>query len=141
MVTKIQKFTGKYKFLSNFYPCFVQYEGVRYPSVEHAYQAAKTLDRNTRTAFSILPTASDAKKLGRKLKLRNDWEQVKEEVMYECLKSKFSNKNLKEMLLQTGYAHIEEGNNHGDMIWGTVNGEGQNKLGKLLMRIREEIKQ
>lgn len=141
MVTKIHKFTGKYEFLSNFYPCLVQYEGVRYPSVEHAYQAAKTLDKDTRTAFSILPTASDTKKLGGKLKLRNDWEQVKEEVMYECLKSKFSNKNLKEMLLQTGYAHIEEGNNHGDRIWGTVNGRGQNKLGKLLMRIREEIKQ
>lgn len=140
MTNKISRFRGKYSFLSNFYPCFVEFEGVRYPSVEHAYQAAKTLDRNTRTAFSILPTASDAKKLGRILKLRNDWEQIKEEVMYECLKSKFSNENLKEMLLQTGDAYIEEGNNHGDMIWGTVNGQGQNKLGKLLMKIREEIK-
>lgn len=140
MTNKISRFKGKYSFLSNFYPCFVEFEGIRYPSVEHAFQAAKTFDNDQRFAFSILPTASDAKKLGRKLKLRNDWEQVKEEVMYECLKSKFSNKNLKEMLLQTGYAHIEEGNNHGDMIWGTVNGRGQNKLGKLLMRIREEIK-
>ena len=140
MVTKIKKFTGKYKFLSNFYPCFVTYKGIRYPSVEHAFQAAKTFDNNQRFAFCIVPTASDAKKLGRKLKLRNDWEQIKEEVMYECLKSKFSNENLKEMLLQTGDAYIEEGNNHGDKIWGTVNGQGQNKLGKLLMKIREEIK-
>ena len=140
MTNKISRFKGKYSFLSNFYPCFVEFEGIRYPSVEHAFQAAKTFDNDQRFAFSILPTASDAKKLGRKLKLRNDWEQVKEEVMYECLKSKFSNKNLKEMLLQTGYAYIEEGNNHGDMIWGTVNDRGQNKLGKLLMRIREEIK-
>ncbi len=140
MTNKISRFRGKYSFLSNFYPCFVEFEGIRYPSVEHPFQAAKTFDNDQRFAFCIVSTASDAKKLGRKLKLRNDWEAVKEDVMYECLKSKFSNENLKEMLLQTGDAYIEEGNNHGDRIWGTVNGQGQNKLGKLLMKIREEIK-
>lgn len=135
----IKSFRGEYAFLSNFYPCFVTYEGIRYPSVEHAFQAAKTLDENERKRFAVMQTAADAKYFGRRVKLREDWEQVKEDVMLECLRSKFSNKELKEKLLATQSKMLVEGNMHGDRYWGKVQGVGKNRLGELLMKVRSEL--
>lgn len=137
----IKSFRGEYAFLSNFYPCFVTYEGIRYPSVEHAFQAAKTLDENERKRFAVMQTASDAKYFGKRVNLREDWEYVKDEVMLECLRSKFNNKQLKEKLLSTQSKMLVEGNNHGDRYWGQVNGEGKNKLGELLMKVRSELRE
>ena len=70
-----------------------------------------------------------------------DWDAVKTTYMYEIVKAKFmQNAELRIKLLETGNEHLEEGNTWGDRIWGTVNGVGQNRLGKILMRVREELR-
>ena len=93
-----------------------------------------------RECFTNLDPSS-AKKLGRRVQLRSDWENVKYNVMYEIVKAKFTqNLKLKAKLLETDNQHLEEGNTWGDKIWGTVNGVGENNLGKILMRVREEIR-
>lgn len=142
MNDKIDRFSGKYNFLSNFYPCKVIWNDERFPSVEHAFQAAKSLNRADRIKISVAPNPKEAKKFGRSLKLRPDWEEVKDEIMYECVKYKFENDDeLKQKLLDTKDAELIEGNNHRDSYWGVYKGEGQNKLGKILMRVRSEIKE
>lgn len=144
MSEDIRRFTGKNSFLSNFYPCIVMYEGMEYPSVEHAFQAAKTTDMNIRAGFQICPTPGDAKHFGRRVPLRSDWESVKIDVMKDCVRDKFtrnlSDIDLKKKLLDTRDAYLEEGNRHGDRFWGTVDGIGRNELGKILMEIRDEFK-
>ena len=138
---KIDSFQGPYRFLSNFWPAEIVFEDVTYPSVEHAYQAAKTLDIGERKRIANLPTASEAKKEGRKLTKRADWEQVKFHVMEECVRYKFTHHaELKAQLLATGQAELIEGNDWGDKIWGVYQGEGENRLGKILMKIREELR-
>lgn len=134
----VNEFRGKYYFLSNFYPAPVTYEGLTYSTNEAAFQSAKTfLDRKRFTNLDPL----SAKRLGRKVQLRPDWEEVKYNIMYEIVKAKFiQNPDLKEKLLQTGNQHLEERNTWGDKIWGTVNGTGENALGKILMKVREELK-
>lgn len=135
----ISAFRGKYYFLSNFYAAPVVWDGVSYKNNEAAFQSAK-VGREYRQEFAEL-TASEAKKLGRKVPLRPDWENVKERIMYEVCLAKFSqNEELKEKLLLTGECALEECNTWGDKVWGTVNGEGENKLGKILMKIREELR-
>lgn len=136
----IDKFTGKYKFLSNFYLIPIEYEGVIYRSVEHAFQAAKTLDSKQRNIFRQCVTPADAKYCGRLIKLRDDWENVKDDIMYELVKQKFNNIELKDKLVATGNNLIIEGNNHGDCYWGVCNNVGENHLGRILMRVRNEIK-
>lgn len=134
----INKFRGKYYFLSNFYETPVTWNGLTYLNNEAAFQSAKTF--SDRECFTNLDPSS-AKKLGRKVQLRSDWENVKDDVMYEICKAKFSqNTELKKRLLSTGNEHLEEGNTWGDKIGGTVNGIGENRLGKILMRIREELR-
>lgn len=144
MMEKINRFRGKYEFLSNFYPCIVYFEGMAYPSVEHAFQAAKSLDTHVRQGFQVCPTPADAKGFGRKVALRPDWEDVKISVMKDIVRDKFtrnlSDVELSALLLATGDAYLEEGNNHRDTFWGTVNGEGRNELGKILMEVREELR-
>ena len=140
MSDEINLFKGEYAFLSNFHKCEVEFEGVTYPSVEHAFQAAKTLDYDERLKFTKGSPVT-VKGMGRRLKLRSDWEDVKDDVMYACLKSKFQNPEIRKKLLDTGDAVLIEGNNHGDRYWGMVNGEGQNKLGQLLMQVRSDIRE
>lgn len=136
----IDKFTDEYFFLSNFFESKVTYEGITYFNNEAAFQSMKTLDENERRAFAELdPDAS--KKAGRKISLRSDWEDVKTELMYEICKAKFTqNNDLAAKLLATGDEELVEGNNWNDKIWGKVNGEGENRLGVILMRIREELR-
>lgn len=136
---EIRTFKNKNAFLSNFYPVFVYYEGMRFPSVEHAFQAAKTNDLKIRKLFMIAPTAKDAKRFGRKVKLRDNWDSVKVDVMEMLLRQKFANPTLREQLLNTKDSMLIEGNNHGDTFWGVCKGSGQNYLGRLLMKIRQEI--
>ena len=136
----INSFRGKYFFLSNFYPTNVYYEGLIYKSAEAAFQAAKTLDNDTRIAFTKF-NATRAKKEGRKIPLRKDWEEIKFQVMYGIVKDKFSrNKKLKSLLVQTGNEYLQEENTWGDRIWCTCNGYGQNMLGHILMQVRNELK-
>ena len=135
----INEFKGKYFFLSNFYMADVTYNGVTYTNNEAAFQAQKVTDISKCAEFSGLDP-SQAKRKGRHVKLREDWEDVKEDIMYEICKSKFaSNPDLGKKLLDTGDEYLEEGNTWGDRIWGTVKGQGQNKLGKILMRVRDEL--
>lgn len=136
----INEFKGKYFFLSNFYEAPVFYDGISYLNNEAAFQSAKTLDKSIRESFSML-NPSLAKKRGRCINLRADWENVKYGIMYEiCLAKFLQNKDLQNKLIATGNEHLEEGNTWGDKVWGTVNGKGKNHLGKILMRIREELK-
>ncbi len=135
----IETFDPPYDFLSNFYPCYVSYEGLTYPSSENAFQAAKTLDLGLREQF-VSPPAWKAKKLGRRLVMRSDWDLIKFSVMKEILTIKFQDQYLKEQLLETGDQKLIEGNSWGDIIWGVCKGRGENHLGKLLMQLREELR-
>jgi ribA/ribD-fused uncharacterized protein len=142
---KITEFQGDYRFLSNFYPATVEFEGITYPSVEHAYQAAKTLDMNQRRRIAAIPEPADAKKAGRALNpQRPDWDKVKFLVMEECVRYKFAHDlKLRAKLLATGSAILEEGNNWNDRIWGICppnSDNGENHLGKILMRVRAELR-
>ena len=136
----IDSFRGEYGFLSNFHKCCVEFEGVVYPSVEHAFQAAKNPDPEYRSLIAATGSPVTAKRMGKKTLLRPDWEEVKEGIMLELLRSKFSDPALREKLLATGDAELIEGNNHWDRYWGVCKGSGLNKLGKLLMQVREEFR-
>ena len=139
--SKIAEFQGEYRFLSNFWPSTVEFEGMTYPTAEHAYQAAKTLDAAERRRIAALPTPAEAKRAGRALPPRADWEQVKFDVMLQCVRDKFSrDPDLRRRLLDTGEAYLEEGNTWGDTVWGVSNGVGENRLGKILMRVRDELR-
>ena len=136
---KIDSFVGKYRFLSNFYQCGVTFEDIAYDNAEAAFQAQKCEDPEDRKKFVGL-NPSEAKRLGRKVKLRYDWDLIKDGVMYDVVFAKFKqNRNLREKLLQTGSATLVEGNDWGDRYWGQVNGVGKNMLGKILMHIREQF--
>lgn len=139
----IDFFDGEFAFLSNFYeqPNLITDEmNIAYPTVEHYFQAAKTLDKNERKRISILETPGKAKRAGRRVTLRSDWEEVKTDVMRRALMKKFSDPLMREKLLETGDAELVEGNYWGDTCWGVCNGVGENRLGKLLMDIRESLK-
>lgn len=136
----IDPFRGECSFLSIFHKCRVGFAGMTYPSVEHAFQAAKNPDPEYRRSIADVASPVTAKRMEKKTALRPDWEEVKDGIMYELLKSKFSDPGLRDKLIATGSAELIEGNNHWDRYWGVCRGEGQNKLGKLLMRVREEVK-
>ena len=140
MEEKISGFNGQWRFLSNFYETPITYEGVTYPSVENAYQAAKTISHEERLGFRNI-TSKEAKSLGRKVKIREDWEKLKLKVMRDLVYEKFTrNRKLCSALVLTGDAYIEETNWWGDKFWGTCKSEGENNLGKILMDIREQLK-
>lgn len=137
-MTVINSFTGEYKFLSNFYTCAVVLDGEKYWSVEHAYQAAKTLDLKARAEIRIADTFARAKRLGRRVTMRSDWHEIRLAVMEDLLRQKFSNPENHRRLLLTGHAQLVEGNSWHDHFWGVCEGRGENNLGKLLMKIRDE---
>lgn len=135
----IGEFKGEFYFLSNFYESDVTYGGITYRNNEAAFQAQKTTNKFIRMKFHQL-NPSDAKKLGRQVQLREDWEQIKDQVMYEICKAKFEqNPDLRAKLLETGDEILVEGNTWGDRIWGAVYGVGENRLGRILMRVRSEL--
>lgn len=141
-MNKITSFHGQYAFLSNFYPSAIFIDGVDYPTVEHAFQAMKTLDNAERNRLALLPTPGQAKRAGRSVELRQDWELIKINVMHQCLLSKFAQPCFRDLLVATAPAQLIEGNTWGDKYWGCVYirgaWDGQNNLGKLLMEIRDE---
>lgn len=137
----IKEFRNEYRFLSNFHPCLIDFEGKIYNSVEHAYQAAKTRDENTRDLIRASATSGTAKRLGQRLTLRKDWEDIKIDIMRDLVRKKFNLVTLKSALLLTGNEELVEGNWWGDRFWGqSPLGQGKNWLGKILMEIREELK-
>lgn len=136
----INDFRGKYFFLSNFYEAPVTWDGITYKNNEAAFQSAKVLDKGLRKEFATLDPSS-AKKKGRHVQLRDNWDKIKYDIMYDICYAKFTqNEELKSRLLATGTHLLEEGNTWGDKIWGTVDGEGENHLGKILMRVRKELR-
>jgi ribA/ribD-fused uncharacterized protein len=135
-MNKIVEFQGKYRFLSNFWP-------VENTTVEHQYQAAKFTERAYYSIVLKAKSPGEAKRLGRQYPIRPDWNQVKVGIMLNLLRWKFSHPDLKEQLLATGDAILEEGNNWNDRFWGICppgSGNGQNVLGELLMQVRSEYR-
>lgn len=135
----ISKFTDEYRWLSNFWPIEVVMDGETYPSVEHAYQAAKTLPEHREQFKSC--TAGQAKRLGRRVPMRPEWEDIKIAVMRDLIQQKFTfGSNLSESLLRTSPMALVEGNHWGDTFWGVCDGVGQNHLGNLLMEQRDFLR-
>lgn len=143
MTAPITSFQGDARFLSNFWPCKIHFAGRVFPSVEHAYVACKSEDPKFHLLVCNTTRPGDAKRLGRKVVLRPNWELVKVPFMRGFIWQKFSSlhPNLVERLLATGDALLIEGNTWGDTFWGVCNGVGQNHLGKLLMERRKELAQ
>lgn len=146
----IDKFEGRWRFLSNFYPCKIEHKGITYPSVEHFYVAMKVNDEQLingvyytpadfREVISKVQNPADVKKIGSKLKLRSGWDDKKLDVMNWAVRQKFKDERLAELLLSTGDQELIEGNYWKDFYWGVCNGKGENNLGKILMSVREEI--
>jgi ribA/ribD-fused uncharacterized protein len=145
---KIDHFAGACRFLSNFEPAKITIaeHGLTFPTVEHAYQAAKyNLDQPARLQamkdIAALDTPGQAKRAGRMIPLRPDWDRVKLPIMRRLVRLKFfGNGHLAILLLATEPAELIEGNTWGDTYWGVCNGKGRNHLGKLLMSVRSELK-
>jgi len=144
MSDKISSFSGKYQYLSNFYNCSVIYDGIEYANSEAAYHAQKSDDRDVKTEFMFL-NPSEAKRLGRRVKMRDGFEDIKVSIMQEVVACKFmQNPELLKALQDTGDAYLLEGNTWHDNFWGSCNcgrkscsAPGKNMLGKVLMQIRE----
>jgi ribA/ribD-fused uncharacterized protein len=137
----IRAFRGQWGFLSNFHASPLVYEGMTYPTVEHGFQAAKTHDVAERARIAAAATPSLAKRLGRRVALRPDWEQVKEGVMGDLLAIKFAPRTvMADGLLDTGERVLVEGNDWGDRYWGVCGGSGLNRLGVLLMEQRDRLR-
>ena len=131
-----------YEYLSNFYEAEIEYRGLRYGSNEAAFQAQKCMTEEEKLPFTEA-RPSKSKGLGRRVPLRPDWEEVKVGIMEEIVRAKFTqHPELAARLLATGDKVLIEGNHWGDTCWGvdTRTGQGQNHLGKILMKVREELR-
>ncbi len=142
----IARFTGPWAGFSNFEGPAVELDGESYDCVEKAFQAAKTFDPGARRAVRSASTPGQAKRLGRKVALRPDWEQAKLSIMEHLLRQKFQHAALQDLLLRSGGALIVEGNDWHDTFWGVCTGclrgcqgAGANQLGRLLMALRDEL--
>ena len=146
-MSDILKFEGKYAFLSNFFHSPMEFNGYYVKTAENAFQMMKTEDKNLRKEIASSFSPYDAKQRGRKVPLRSDWENIKLDIMYQVVKTKFDmHPDLKEMLLETNDSYLEEGNYWHDNFWGNcscyrcIDKEGKNHLGEILMKIREEYR-
>jgi hypothetical protein len=138
--SRVGRFEGEFGFLSNFSRGPFTFEGRRYPTAEHAYQAAKALDPNDAERIRLLPTPWGARVLGNGVTMRPGWDDLRLGIMERILRAKFKpGTRLADMLAATGSAELIEGNWWGDTFWGKVDGVGQNRLGRLLMGIRAEV--
>ena len=152
----INKFEGRYRFLSNFYPVVIEHQGIKYPSVEHFYVAMKVNDQQLingvyytpgdfREMIASIPDPGKIKRIGRAAKIRSDWDDRKLKVMEYGVWQKFSkNEDLKSLLLSTDNEELIEGNYWHDVFWGVCScskcNKGENNLGKLLMDVKNELK-
>ncbi len=141
----IIEFEDEYAFLSNFYPSTFTHDGIEYPTVEHFFQAAKTLDIAEKKAIAAAATPGKAKRMGRMVRLRPDWEIIKADVMKLGLQLKFKDPSLAAKLIETGDEELIEGNWWHDNTWGSCycvkcsRTPGRNLLGMLLMELRKEL--
>lgn len=135
----ISQFRGKYAFLSNMYPVNIPNRiGINITCVESLFQACKSRDPEDWKKFDGVD-GKTAKRIGRTLHLREDWNTYRLHVMKKAIDRKFENKELAEQLLQTWPEDLVEGNNWGDTFWGVCNGIGENNLGKILISKRAEL--
>lgn len=142
--TTINEFTKEFRFLSNFYPSTVAFEGKLYKTVEHAYQASKTSDPDTREFIRNLKTPGETKRFAKTIILREDWHSIKFKIMKELLVQKFNNPFIKPLLLATETATLIETNTWHDIVWGLCHcknckGQGENMMGRLLEEVRDEL--
>ena len=137
----IDRFEGKHRWLSNFYECPVEIDGIVYPSAEHAFVAAKTHDKELNPKLATIETPGWAKKFGRNLVLRDNWDSIRVEEMYKVVLAKFTqNEWLANKLIGTWPMELVEGNYWNDRFWGQdLAGYGSNHLGKILMQVREQL--
>ena len=142
----IDSFDGVHRYLSNFFLTQVTFEDEEYDSVEAAFQAAKTLSVSQRRIIAGAATPGRAKRLGRSIALREDWEDIKHGVMGQLILQKFRrHDHLRTRLLSTGDEELIEGNTWHDNVWGDcrcsscAETPGENWLGRLLMAVREEL--
>lgn len=149
MPNVIASFWGEYRFLSNFYASPMEVRNVgtkpvqRVTTVEHLFQAMKTRDPFLQQSVLNCYTPSDAKRMGRTIPMREDWEDIKLHVMRMVVKEKFrQNPNLAAKLIATDELRLIEGNTWGDQFWGVdaKTGRGLNHLGRILMDVRKDLK-
>lgn len=142
LVNPIQGFFDEYKFLSNFWICLFKINDITYNCVEQYYMSQKSHDKEYQRKILKLGKPGDMKRVGRTVKLRDDWEIVKQGIMLRGVFEKFyQNIDLKQKLLDTEYRYLEETNTWNDEIWGVCNGIGNNYLGKTLMVVREYLRE
>ena len=148
----IESFSGRYNFLSNFYPAKIEHQGITYPTLEHYYVSMKVKNDqqidgkyitmiDCRELIAKMPNPARVKQFGKIIKVRRDWDDVKLDVMLWGVREKFKHTDLKDLLLSTGDQELVEGNTWNDTYWGICRGEGQNNLGKILMKVRMELRQ
>lgn len=137
----VNRFRGQYAFLSNFASAPLVLYGVIYKSAEHAFQAQKSLLHLERDRVREANTPAEAKTFGNVVTLRRDWDKIRDRIMLDTVRAKFNgDQALKKKLLDTYPAMLVEGNNWKDHYWGVCNGVGQNKLGRIIMTVRREIR-
>ena len=148
-------FKDELHFLSNFYPAKIIYRGTSWPTTEHAFQAAKCKDGVEDENIRNAPSPSAAKRMGRRVECRHNWEEVKVDIMTEIVLLKFrQHTDLREKLLATVdpdsplyHIELEEGNFWHDNFWGNCycqkcyGIEGKNALGIILMEVRELLRE
>lgn len=141
----IDCFDGEYAFLSNFYEHPIEINGVTYKSTEHAFQAMKATNKADHDLIVNAQTPGQAKRLGKKIQLRSDWEDIKYIVMQDILRVKFASPELGQLLMATGDATLIEGNTWHDNLWGNctcprcADKVGKNWLGNILMGVRQDL--
>lgn len=138
----ITEFQNEYRWLSNFAPVKIKIDGIEFPSIEHAYMSAKSDDIEWKKFCSNSNnTAGDVKRKSRNITLKDDWNNIKLDVMKECVNQKFSQEPYRTKLLETKTQHIQEGNRWNDKFWGVClkTSKGENHLGKLIMKVRSEL--
>lgn len=142
----IGPFQGQYRYLSNFYMCPLVFQHVSWPSIEHAFQAHKTTNESLRERIRRMDKPREAKRAGRSVPLRHNWERIKYMLMWQLVRQKFlQNRDLAEKLVSTGDEQIVEKNHWHDNEWGDCTCErcttqpGRNCLGRILMTVRHEL--
>lgn len=139
-VTMISQFVGPHEFLATSYPVDVRLDGVIYPSVEHALNAAKTLDPAEREKIREANSPQVATRIGLSVSPRPGWGQLRIPIMRDLLLQKYSFPELADLLLLTDRAELVNGNIHGERFWGVCYGKGGNWTGRLTTNIREQLR-
>ncbi len=137
---QITSFRGDHFFLSNFYPCKIIFNGKDYKTAEHAFQAQKCVLEEDIVKIQEANNPQMAKRIGKGVKLREDWEDVKVDLMSKIVEAKFEqNEELRNKLIETYPAILIEENDWNDRFWGVCEGKGKNTLGEILMDVRDKF--